>query len=155
VGLGIADFIVIAVLVGAGCLVCSVGLWVMLRQAASSQQRAMEDRLAELAGALKALEAKTAELGKLQEKPAANAPAAEIPAPAPMVAAPQTAEPEEEEDVSPETLVVIAAAVTAYLGKKVRIRSAKMVRPPHEAVSAWAQHGRMLVHSSHNPRARA
>ena len=152
-GLGIADFIVIAVLVGAGCLVCSVGLWIMLRQAASAQQRAMEDRLAELADALRALQTKVAELGKTQEKPAEpTSPVAAIEASTPAAADPQTVEPAEE--VTPEMLVVIAAAVTAFLGKKVRIRSAKMVRQPRETVSAWSQHGRVQVHSSHNPRAR-
>jgi hypothetical protein len=106
--------------------------------------------LNELFSALKALEAKVAELGKIQEKPAA--PVAAIETPAPAAAAQQTAEPAEE--VTPETLVVIAAAVTAFLGKRVRIRSAKMVRPPREAVSAWSQHGRVQVHLSHNPRTR-
>ena len=67
-GLGTADFIVIVVLVGAGCMVCSVGLWIMLRHAASASQRATESRLDELAGALKALEARIAETGKVQEK---------------------------------------------------------------------------------------
>jgi len=154
VGLGFADFIAIAVLVGTGCLVCTVGLWVIVRQAGAARQRAVDERLAELTGALKALEAKVAELGKIAEKPAVSTtPAAAIKAPAPAVAAPQTVEPAEE--VTAETLVVIAAAVTAFLGKKVRIRSAKMVRQPREVVSAWSQHGRVLVHSSHNPRARS
>ena len=150
-GLGTADFIVIVVMVGAGCLVCSVGLWVMLRQAASASQRAMEGRLDELTGALKALEAKIAEAGKIQEKPAV-APVAEIPAPTP--ATEQAVQPADEE-VTPETLVVIAAAVTAFLGKKVRIRSAKRVASPREGLSAWSQHGRVLIHSSHNPRSRS
>ena len=149
-GLGIADFIVIAVLVGAGCLVCSVGLWIMLRQAASASQRAMEGRLDELTGALRALEAKIAEAGKISEKPAV-APVSEIEAPAP--ATEQAVQPADEE-VTPETLVVIAAAVTAFLGKKVRIRSAKRVASPREGLSAWSQHGRVLIHSSHNPRSR-
>ena len=149
-GLGTADFIVIVVMVGAGCLVCSVGLWVMLRQAAAGSQRATESRLDELTIALKALEAKIAEVGKIREKPAA-APVAEVKEP--VVAAPQTVV-REDEEVTPETLVVIAAAVTAFLGKKVRIRSARKVTATREGVSAWSQHGRMLVHSSHNPRSR-
>jgi hypothetical protein len=111
----------------------------------------VDDQLTELAGALKALEAKIAELGKIAEKPAEAAPEVEVEAP--VAAAPQAVQ-QENEEVTPETLVVIAAAVTAFLGKKVRIRSAKMVRQPREAVSAWSQHGRALVHSSHNPRAR-
>ena len=150
-GLGIADFIVIVVLVAAGCVVCSVGLWVMLRHAASASQRATQSRLNELASAIKALEAKVAETGKIQEKPAA-APVAETQAP--VTAAGQAVQ-QDDEEVTPETLVVIAAAVTAFLGKKVRIRSAKRVAAAREGVSAWSQHGRMLVHSSHNPRSRS
>jgi hypothetical protein len=146
-----ADFIVITVLVGAGCAVCSAGLWIMLRHAASAQQQATEGRLNELAAALKALEAKVAEVGKIPESQAVAA--AEVEVEAPVATAPQQVH-RADEEVTPETLVVIAAAVTAFLGKKVRIRSAKLVRPPREAVSAWSQHGRVQVHSSHNPRAR-
>jgi hypothetical protein len=149
VGLGTADFIVIVVLVGAGCAVCSVGLWIMLRQAASASQRAMESRLDDLASALRDLEAKIAEAGKIQEKPTA---VAEIQAP--VTAADQAVQ-QDDEEVTPETLVVIAAAVTAFLGKKVRIRSARKVAATREGVSAWSQHGRMLVHASHNPRSRS
>jgi hypothetical protein len=53
------------------------------------------------------------------------------------------------EEVSPETLLVIAAAVTAYLGKKVRIRSAKVVYSP-DSFNAWSQQGRVFVQASHN-----
>ncbi len=48
---------------------------------------------------------------------------------------------QEQEKVTPETLVVIAAAVTAFLGKKVRIRSAKLLRQQAVGASAWAQQG--------------
>jgi hypothetical protein len=58
------------------------------------------------------------------------------------------AEPESQ-DVTPETLSMIAAAVTAFLGKKVRIRSAKLLHPSDE-VARWARQGRVLVQSSHN-----
>lgn len=53
------------------------------------------------------------------------------------------------EEVSPETLLLIAAAVTAFLGKKVRIRSAKMLYS-HESFNAWSQQGRAVVQASHN-----
>jgi methylmalonyl-CoA carboxyltransferase large subunit len=149
VGLGIADLIVIAFLVGAGCLLCSIGLWAMLRQLLSARQSELGSRLDALAGALKTLEAKVDDLGKQPEEPKIAAPVAEAQAPA---AAPLPAV-QSQQEVTPEMLVVIAAAVTAFLGKKVRIRSAKLVRP-REAVSAWSQHGRAQVHSSHNPRAR-
>jgi len=61
--------------------------------------------------------------------------------PAPVVA--------KREEVSPETLLLIAAAVTAFLGKKVRIRSAKMLYS-HESFNAWSQQGRAVVQASHN-----
>lgn len=52
------------------------------------------------------------------------------------------------EEIAPETLAVIAAAVTAFLGKKVRIHQARLVNP--EVVSPWAQQGRVYVQASHN-----
>ncbi|MEI8394495.1 MAG: hypothetical protein WCF85_07155 [Rhodospirillaceae bacterium] len=57
------------------------------------------------------------------------------------------------EEVGPETLVILAAAVTAFLGKKVRIRSARQILTPHEGASPWAQHGRVFVQAaSHDMR---
>ena len=46
-------------------------------------------------------------------------------------------------------LVVLAAAVTSFLGKPVRIRSAKMLQSPYEIVNPWAQQGRVFVQASH------
>lgn len=57
-------------------------------------------------------------------------------------------------DVGEETLAVMAAVVTAYLGKKVRIRSARQTQASSD-FSAWAQHGRSINHESHHlPHAR-
>ncbi len=53
------------------------------------------------------------------------------------------------EDISPELLVLLGAAATAYLGKKVRVRSAKMLQTPYEIVNPWAQQGRVFVQASH------
>jgi methylmalonyl-CoA carboxyltransferase large subunit len=61
---------------------------------------------------------------------------------------------EKAEAVTPEILVVIAAAVTAFLGKKVRIRSAKVLQSPYEIVNPWSQQGRVFVQASHNLRSR-
>ncbi len=55
----------------------------------------------------------------------------------------------ESQDITPETLSMIAAAVTAFLGRKVRIRSAKLLSPPGE-VARWTRHGRAMVQTSHN-----
>ena len=83
-------------------------------------------------------------------------PAAKTPQPSEVASAPEhgpasTTSPPvaAREEVSPETLLVIAAAVTAYLGKKVRIRSAKVVYSP-DAFNAWSQQGRVFVQASHN-----
>ena len=56
--------------------------------------------------------------------------------------------PEAPEEVSPETLAVIAAAVAAYLGKSARVRGARPLPP--EEVSTWAQQGRVYIQASHN-----
>jgi hypothetical protein len=122
-----------------------------LIQAISERQQAMEGQLSALAGALKAVDARVAELGLVPELHAAAASGGE------KQAAPQTAKQadhREDEQVTPETLVMIAAAVTAYLGKKVRIRSAKMLRSTHSGANPWSQQGRALVHGSHHPRSR-
>jgi methylmalonyl-CoA carboxyltransferase large subunit len=52
--------------------------------------------------------------------------------------------------VPPEVLVVIAAAVSAFLGKKIRIRSARMLQSPYEIVNPWSQQGRVSVQASHS-----
>jgi hypothetical protein len=52
-------------------------------------------------------------------------------------------------EVTSETLSVIAAAITEFLGMKVRIRSARMLMTPN-AVDRWAQQGRVTVQTSHN-----
>ena len=51
-----------------------------------------------------------------------------------------------EEHVSPEILAVIAVAVTAFLGKKVKIRSARLT----QQTATWAQTGRVTIQASHN-----
>ena len=61
-------------------------------------------------------------------------------------ALPKMAMAEAEEPVSAETLAIIGAAVTAYLGKKVRIRSARLIQPGNQ----WKQSGRASLQASHN-----
>ena len=53
-------------------------------------------------------------------------------------------------EVAPEVLLVIAAAVSAFLGKKVRIRSARLLQTPYELINPWAQQGRVVIQASHN-----
>jgi hypothetical protein len=57
-------------------------------------------------------------------------------------------------EISPELVAIMAAAITTFLGKKVRVRSARRVAPAaSEAASPWAQHGRVFVQAAvHNLR---
>jgi len=63
---------------------------------------------------------------------------------APLPAAP---EPVSRPAVSPEVIAIIAAAVTSYLGKKVKIRHAHLL---DSGTSPWAQQGRAIIFASHN-----
>jgi hypothetical protein len=51
--------------------------------------------------------------------------------------------------ITPKTLSVIAAAVTEFLGKTVRIRAVRTLEEP-AMVGRWARQGRVLVQTSHN-----
>src|SRR3954453_23813365 len=51
------------------------------------------------------------------------------------------------EEISSETLAMIAAGVAAFLGKTARVRGARLL--PDEP-SAWAQQGRVYIQASHN-----
>jgi hypothetical protein len=62
------------------------------------------------------------------------------------------ASPPREEAVRHEMLVIIAAAVSSFLGRKIRIRSARMLQSPHETVNPWSQQGRVSVQASHSLR---
>jgi methylmalonyl-CoA carboxyltransferase large subunit len=68
---------------------------------------------------------------------------------APLVVQPAPPpEPEQAEEVSPEIIMVLTAAVAAFLGKRARIRGARLVRTAPS--NAWAQQGRVFVQASHN-----
>jgi methylmalonyl-CoA carboxyltransferase large subunit len=80
--------------------------------------------------------------GKVDSVPVPAQPLVITPAP------PRPAEPEVVEEVSPEIIMVLTAAVAAFLGKRARIRGARLVR--NAPSSAWAQQGRVFVQASHN-----
>jgi methylmalonyl-CoA carboxyltransferase large subunit len=110
-----------------------------LIQAVSERQRAADGQLIELAAAFKTMEARVAELSQSAAIPVAEAAASVA----------KGAVHKTNEEVTPEILVVIAAAVTAFLGKKVRIRSAKMLLPALEGANPWSLQGRVTIHASH------
>jgi methylmalonyl-CoA carboxyltransferase large subunit len=120
-----------------------------LIQAVSERQLAMEGQLNELAGAVKALQARVAELSQPPASSTAPSSAGEV------KTAVSPAKEAVHGEVTPEILVVIAAAVTAFLGKKVRIRSAKVLQSPYEVVNPWTQQGRVYVQAFHHLRSRS
>ncbi|MGA2186233.1 MAG: hypothetical protein ABSH47_24730 [Bryobacteraceae bacterium] len=68
-----------------------------------------------------------------------------VSAPAPVAVAK-----EEEERIEPEVLMVIAAAVAAFMGQKARIRRVRRSATP--GMNPWAQQGRVSIQASHTVR---
>jgi methylmalonyl-CoA carboxyltransferase large subunit len=113
------------------------------REAVSTDLASIKQQVASLAESLESLRVQLAEQAEvLADFVARVGGTADQARRAPMLATAAA-------DVSPQVLVVIAAAVTAFLGKKVRIRSAKMLQSPYEIVNPWAQQGRVIVQASH------
>lgn len=54
------------------------------------------------------------------------------------------------EEITPEILRTLTETITALLGRKVRIRSVKILQTSDSAASSWAQHGRAVIQASHN-----
>lgn len=88
------------------------------------------------------------------DKPAAPTgapPEAAAAMPKPSVAPPPPAMPlttAAGDDVEPEVMAVISAAVAHYFGVHARIRHTRMI--PMAGSNAWAQQGRVYVQASHN-----
>jgi hypothetical protein len=115
----------------AGWFVTQLSYRRMMRQEVAQLRSEMSEqlrRLSELEKALSRMTGKTADIAE-RVKPAAAAPA------------------EIGDEVTPERMAVIAAVVTAFLGRKVKIHHARLVNP--EVVSPWAQQGRVFVQASH------
>ncbi len=52
-----------------------------------------------------------------------------------------------EPKITQELLVIMSAAIAAYLGKNVRIRRARFIS--NQGPSSWSQQGRVSIQSSH------
>lgn len=122
-------------------------LWLKADRNTAVQQKSAQ-QVQHLASTVQALEAQIAQLVRTSTPVTAKAASVVAAAPAPTVA-PVAAK---DEEITPELLVVMAAAVTVFLGKTVRIRSAKRLQSPYEIVNPWAQQGRVFVQASHNLR---
>lgn len=88
-------------------------------------------QIAKLQAQIEALEAR---LAMLEAK-------AQPPAPVPTPAR----QPVIEDQISPETVLLIAAAVAAYLGERAHIKVVRLV-----SSHAWAQQGRVSIQASHH-----
>ena len=137
------DWAAITVIAAAGCAAIYAGLERALRRVVKERQRDMERQLNAMATTVKALEARVAELSRLQ---AARAHEGEVA----MIAASA----ESEAETKPEIVAALTAAATAFLGKKTRVRSAQLIPSAQEGAGAWAQQGRVIVQTSHNLRQR-
>jgi methylmalonyl-CoA carboxyltransferase 12S subunit len=87
------------------------------------------------------------ELARLQERIArleALAPGAAAPEPAAAATPTPAQEPPKQESISEEVLLVISAAIAAFLGKRARIRQIRLL-----GGGAWAQQGRAYIQASH------
>ena len=142
------DWTAIAVIAGVGCVAIFAGLKRVMRRALRERQRDMERELNAMATTVKALEARVAELSKLQAARVEQAKVAVISESA------ETAEAPEQAQTQPEIVAALTAAATAFLGRKARVRSAKLIPNAQESAAAWAQQGRMIVQTSHNLRQR-
>lgn len=146
-----ADLAAIGALVAVCWAVTCAVLRRAVRRAASEQQHATERHLKEMAATIKSLQAQVDELSEARglTEPVAT----EFDMETAAATADEAAKPEDEE-VTPEVMAVLAAAATAFLGRKVRVLSAKLLESPHRVVNAWSQQGRVFVQASHNLRSR-
>lgn len=148
------DLMIAAVLIAVACVITYFYSRRMFKQSDAGLQRRTQEELKALSRAIEALEARIADLSKPALSPAIlTTPISPVKTAVPSPVQQGTVIPFPSigtERVSPEIVVVIAAAVTAFLGKKVRVRSAKKLQSPYEIVNPWAQQGRVIVQASHN-----
>jgi hypothetical protein len=125
-------------LVAASCAAIYAGLSRAIRRAVAERQQDTDRQLSALTTKINALQTRVIELTASQ---AESTQAADSVTGENMAGQPQ-----------PETLAIIAAAATTFLGKTARIRSANALSPAQEGAGTWAQQGRVIVQTSHNLR---
>ncbi len=111
----------------------AAGFWA----AARNVRHAVDERFAELQHANGA----AAKNGAAKNGTAA-------PAPLPVEKPAAAVETVEESVVTPEVVMLISAAIAAYLGKHARVKSIRRIGPL--GFNPWSQQGRASIQASHN-----
>jgi hypothetical protein len=143
-----ADWVIGAAFVGAACATIYAAMARAMRRAVADKQRETERQLSAMATTVKALQARVAELGGLNPIPA------QLVESATTSNATEIASGQKSKSLQPETVAVLTAAATTFLGRKAQIRAAQAAPAEHSSAGAWAQQGRAFVQTSHNPRSR-
>jgi hypothetical protein len=137
-------YVIFAVLVIAGWLAAFFGLERMLKRHCAALrlefQRQIDSLSAKVKDSEEAVVARTVAVAPAKME----APAAPSAAQAQVSATPAS------DEITPETLATITETITALLGRKVRIRSVKILETRNPTTNPWAQHGRAVVQASHN-----
>ena len=136
--LGVGDTLA---LVAAGCIVTYFAA-----RAAFTKQ--LETLRAEMLGKVESAKTTATQMAAEVEKVVAAKPVAAPPVVLPPVPVKPVVQEKAPEPISEEVLLLIAAAVSAFLGKRARVRHARLVQPSE--TSSWAQQGRVFVQASHN-----
>jgi hypothetical protein len=114
-----------------GLILLPLGIFAGWVAGAAMSRRMVRQEVARLAALMESRNGKSLHPTTVAAPPAPK-PAAQMPA----------------EEIAPETILILSAAVAAFLGKRARIRSARQVHVPPSNV--WAQQGRVFVQASHN-----
>jgi hypothetical protein len=163
IGPDFIELVIVAALVVVSCLITQFSSQRNLKRASAIARQQLELRLEGFTGAIAALEIRVAELaGTTAALSAATARPSKRAATIltnGSASRTKTNHAEEisddeifDEEIPTEILIIITAVVASYLGKKVRIRSARMLQSPYEIVNPWAQQGRATVQASHSLR---
>lgn len=132
-----------------GCIVL-LACWCMLSRVSGQMRREFQIEIDTLSAAVRA------PVPIRAEHPAAVDPAPPALIPKIEIVAAKPTEPivvphQESTAISAETQVVVKAALSAFLGHEIRIRSMELVETP-DVATAWATQGRIAVQTSHNQR---
>ncbi len=142
-----SDILLATGLTAAGCTLVYIRFLRALHKAVAERQMKFDQSLGALAAGMETLHRRIDEMSTGESKSPPKTDNVNNSASA------ETSEPESE-PLQPETLAVITAAATTFLGKKAQIRAAH-AQPAENAAGAWAQQGRVIVQTSHTPRPRA